>query len=477
MDKLTNRIIRFTPVIGVFLFVLGAMLATVSEYGTSVPFYDEWEAEAQFLYKNYSEGNLSISDLFEPHNGHRIVLTRAIALALYIVNAGWDPILQMIVNIFLHASLAAVLVNLLRTSLSEVSNSISVLATGVVFALPLSWMSILVAFQTQFYFMTLFSVSAIWAFSREKYIAGYLFATISIFSMTSGAFVLPAFCAMLMVEMIKEKTLPREKVFHLIVSIFLFIAVVVSLPSSPDAQAYYSQNIKDFIITLVATLSWPIRIGLGVGMLINIPMAILVCVAFTKKRVPNILIGLVAFVALQYLAMAIFRGAGGVPPANRYWEIMILGIWLNFSSLLYILHTLKMRSVRYLAIVWGIVSILGIVNLTYQALNSGLPERKEQSLIAKQLIKEYINSNDESVFSGYSSLEISHPNLDALVDIISDQTVKSNLPSEFGISKRDRLENAKKMLLSMKWLFMLSGGILVAASLVFGSKRPIGNGH
>lgn len=58
----------------------------ITQYGNATPYWDQWNAEAELLYKPYLEGNLSWSSLLAPHNEHRIFTTRILALGLLELN-------------------------------------------------------------------------------------------------------------------------------------------------------------------------------------------------------------------------------------------------------------------------------------------------------------------------------------------------------------------------------------------------------
>ena len=132
---------------GVFLLTTGLSLTAVVIYGVSVPFFDEWDAEASWLYTLYNSGNLSFEHFFSPHNGHRIIVTRAVSLSLFILNNGWNPILQMYVNATLHGLTALILfkhaVPLVKEKLLIPLTAFTIL----IFAVPYASMSLIVAFQ------------------------------------------------------------------------------------------------------------------------------------------------------------------------------------------------------------------------------------------------------------------------------------------------------------------------------------------
>ena len=78
---------------GLFLSVVGARLWLISKYGNSVPFWDQWDAEAAGLIQPILHRSFHWEVLFASHNEHRILCTRVIALLLFYMNRQWDPLL------------------------------------------------------------------------------------------------------------------------------------------------------------------------------------------------------------------------------------------------------------------------------------------------------------------------------------------------------------------------------------------------
>jgi len=449
---------------GAFLIVLGAMLWTVQFYGVSVPFYDEWEAEAGWLYKLYEQERLGVSEMFAPHNGHRIVFTRMAALSLYVVNGGWDPQLQLIVSAFLHALICVLLIKFGTLKLKDKNLALSISATVLLFAIPFSWLSILVAFQTQFYFMILFSILSLNYFSSAEYKLGYLFTILAIFSMTSGAFILPAFIAATLIEVIRNKSITKEQIVHTLISATIFTIFILTLPEETSDQDYYAQHLLGFIVTILAAISWPFRVSWGIGIIIYAPLLVFIIRAIFIARVPVFLLSLGMFISLQILAMGYFRGGEGVPPANRYWEIMIVGIWLNCMCVTYLANHSSIKFVKKAAIAWLFVAITGMASLGYQAFANGLPTRKAESLIAQSLITEFLETGRSGQFDGRTTFEVSHLNTNVLLNLLNDETVKNLLPSTLGIPNLDRLRATKLILLSSSPFLLIIGIALLGFS-------------
>lgn len=80
MPPASERFSWMLGLAGLFTLVLAAKLILIAHFGQPVPFWDQWDAEAYRLYKPYLEGTLQPQAFIEPHNEHRILLTRLLGI-------------------------------------------------------------------------------------------------------------------------------------------------------------------------------------------------------------------------------------------------------------------------------------------------------------------------------------------------------------------------------------------------------------
>ena len=93
--------------------ILGAKILLIARLGIPTPYWDQWDAEAAGLYLPWLEGRLDAAHWLAFHNEHRLVLTRASALALLWLTGSWDPIVQMLFNASVHVAAIGLLIALL----------------------------------------------------------------------------------------------------------------------------------------------------------------------------------------------------------------------------------------------------------------------------------------------------------------------------------------------------------------------------
>src|ERR1043166_4886362 len=148
--------------LALFLVVVGARFWLVSLYGSAVPIGDQWDGEAANLFKPWIEGTLRFGDLLQPHNEHRIFLSRLLALGLLWLNSQWDAQLEMAVNALLCGTIAVLVALALVRLFGGHARTLIILAVGLWLALPYGHENTLWGFQSSFYFLIFFSLLAIW---------------------------------------------------------------------------------------------------------------------------------------------------------------------------------------------------------------------------------------------------------------------------------------------------------------------------
>ena len=80
------------PYVAFASIVLGIKLLVIHHFGNATPFGDQWDAEADHLYRPWMDGSLHWHDLSIPHNERRIFTTRISALLLFELNGQvWIP--------------------------------------------------------------------------------------------------------------------------------------------------------------------------------------------------------------------------------------------------------------------------------------------------------------------------------------------------------------------------------------------------
>ena len=184
--------IRILYAVGVFLFVVGAKLWVVGEAGSSLPYQDQIDAEGESILRPWLEGRLNWQEFFAPHNEHRIVFTKLIALGVVAVNGQWDAYIQAVLNAFIHAGLLLIILNWLSRNLTGWRFHLVSLVSVSLWIVPFDWENTLQGFQSQIYLVLTFSaLQLIWVLGAERmnwrWWAGHLCGLFALGAMAGGS--------------------------------------------------------------------------------------------------------------------------------------------------------------------------------------------------------------------------------------------------------------------------------------------------
>ncbi len=424
----------------VFLTVAGSKFALIAHFGINVPFWDQWGGGAEATYLPWLEGNFGWQELFQPHNEHRIVPTRILSLLLLETNGLWDPLLQMVTNAMVHAC-AAVVLFLCLHRVCERAQSLIAIGVATLFSIPLNWENTLWGFQSQLYFLVLFSVLSLWIFTAApwgtlKWWGGWLFLMAACFSMGSGFFVAIAVGAVagLQVALQPEKFTSQRFLFA--VAALGTLVVFWLAVMAPHGTGATLQPLGSAIRNSLGLLSWPLSNHPWAFILVQAP-AIATVMLLIKRRSKMegplaSALGLVVWTFLQAGAIGLTRGMGG----SRYWDLFAVGLASNLALLTWLIAQFDTSRTRRLlpwfATLWclGIAGAAGWDFLNYQRptfsqLNHVRTEQADR-------LRRYLLSNDPAVLQSDDQLSMPlYPDLEKLQAMLQTPALRQILPAEF----------------------------------------------
>jgi hypothetical protein len=424
---------------GVFFSILASKFFLIFHFGSAIPFWDQWDGEASNLLIPFLEGRFDWGILFSPHNEHRIALTRLFVLALFLINGQWDPLVSMLAQAVLHASILTLLIAIIRPTLPFKSWSLLAVFTAVFYLSPFSWENTLWGFQSQFYFCLLFGLVGIWltwkyAELSAGWFLGILSLFVGLFSMGSGFLAIVAVISVSVYRFVLAP-LPRWKA-SVVVAIFLFLLVIgMQLLVTVSRHDFLrAQNILEFIKFLLLLLSWPTQL-LWVGLIFYLP--ILLMGIFTILRRPPrynyswLYAALGLWIMLSLFALAYGRANGGLP--SRYTDSLAFGLLISLACALYLEAMLgeKLRKIMRASVAMGVAIMFGgIFHITSEKLFTDIPNRKSWEFYQKKYITEFLFNGDDKNFATASEPgHISYHTPKRLTEILNNPSLQKILPS------------------------------------------------
>jgi hypothetical protein len=505
---------------GVGLIIVGLRWSLLQRYGNEVPYWDEWPAGAMNLFKPWTEMRFSWELLFAPHNEHRIALTRLWDLSFFSLNGRWDPLLMQTLNAIVAGLNIGLLTWFSGRSVTRLKTVWALVAAGLAFIVPFAYSNLLIAFQSQFFFLLLLGIVAISLWSRERttwaLTGGGLFcAGLALFSVGSGLLVAVtlAFAAVwrgwhetngrwgwrwgvsLAAGMVAAGWLTRAAHLqpadagqvavaagrYLAWPASNLVTLIADWPASsrylPAAVANWPGADAPWIPAIAGFLGrnpWSeITLNWALGLCLNAPCLLLLARAIARgpTGVPRFPALMALWFFLNIAAMAIARaGDRLVPP--RYQDILALGIFLNITALAsarplasgyrWMRHGRRTLLAGYSVLLVGSIAVTAVGIFRVQ-----LPRKHAENLAATALIQEYMASGDARVFLNQPANHVPWPTGETeLPKVLSDPTVKTFLPvALYPAGKRPPypwLSRATRWALSLSWLLTLAGALSVS---------------
>jgi hypothetical protein len=424
--------------IGLALFLIGVKLVFIAHFGSAVPYWDQWDAEAAFLYKPYIEwGTVPQQLLFSAHNEHRIVLTRLLSLLLFELDGGWDPVLQMVVNAGLHVTAILILVSIAQRILQAEQMMLLVLFSAFVFLLPLGWENLLAGFQSQFYLLLIFSLLALNIFTvadgfSVKWWLALFFSVCAFFSMASGALIgAAAFCVVVLQMICSLRRGLREYAAAAVLLVVTGV-MIAYVPRIVPHDVLKAHSLKDLVRAILLCVDYPGR-NIWSGIWINLPLFAYV-VYVLRNRPPLrsthwIVFGIIVWWVGQIVSLAYGRAIA--PTSSRYLDLIIVSLPLNFSILL-MGYALAKRSWRPpvlgLTILWVFITVPGLIHVTMTSAFPSVAEREAQSREQQANVEKFLATNDIAALQGKPLLSVPYPSPERLGMLLSDPIIRTFLP-------------------------------------------------
>lgn len=455
---------RVTPWL-VFLAALLARFTYVSLYAGSIPFWDQWDAEADRLLLPWVNGTWHWLNLFSPHNEHRIALTRLLTLALFELNHHqWDNLVEAYACAAVFASMDAMLYAKLCRGLPGRLQQLGLLAFVILLAaLPFAWENIVCGFQSQFYFMALIaiamqSVAAFGAGSSRDVFLLLVLATISLFTMASGLIACLAVMVTIAMRLRSKESTPRYFAALVFVSMALMAMVGLMItPSPPYHESLKAHGLFEHVSSLLVNLAWPWQPSLSrrwslAIFLLWLPTLIWIIRLLQGRgfgRTDAFAAGILAWVGLQFVAIAHGRGHDMRMLASRYMDIPAIGMILN----MYLALTQLTKTGRWTN--WGAacaflaIAGLGLARRQHSDMDA-LIQRHAFTVIETQHVRDYLATSNP-INLQQPHLYIPYPDAVRLQSLLDNPTIRTTLPRLTNEDYYSTQGVGRLSIMAMKW--------------------------
>jgi len=425
-----------------FLIVLGFKLLLIGNFNPITPFWDQWDAEGAVLYTPIIEGHFNWAVLISSQNEHRILFTRITNLGVFYGVGLWYPALQMVVNSFIHCTTIFIVVYLLTRGIKIYARSIAILAMTLVYVIPFDVENTLAGFQSQFYFVILFSVLSIYLISEASafsgmWIAGLMLSVASYFSMSSGSLTAVTASVVMALQLAVGARRPSAREY-VAVSVCVLLSVIevlnMQVVAFDDAQ-YGAHALSAFVKALIVQMSYPFH--MPYGLLQYTPSVILLFQVL--KRKPGLrayewsALAIVLWLASQLIAISYGRSIA--VKTSRYTDTQILGLVANLGIAFYLLrnrwstHAVNIFDRwRWLLILCVMVVALGAGTIRFGRIEYARARTFGEHLRRQtENTKTFLQTGDISALQDKPFLDVPYPDPQRLAILLSEPTIRSIL--------------------------------------------------
>lgn len=423
--------------LGSFLLIFAGKLFLISQFGNAVPYWDQWDAEAANLYLPYLKGSLKFGDLFLPHNEHRILWTRLLALCLFVVNGQWDPLLAMVAQAAFFSFIVAMAIILIPKP-TDCQGRLFLWVVGtVMFLFPFSWENTLWGFQSQFYFTLFFGFVGIHGTLRSILLGRHWFAGLAclwaaLFTTAGGFLAAMSVAGILALQTIlyPKDRMPRVTALCLVLlPAICGVLLRVQVPGHTPLQAKGMDEFFSFFFQLAA---WPTTSSF-VSCLFLFPFFWLGWTVLTKKCPSDdwtwLLLGLGSWHLLEMAALAYGRANSGL--ASRYTDSLAFGLIPVLAIIQSLCKDSKLGQASmfrfYTAAV--VISVLCGFWRDFPISLQVMITRKDLGSIQAAHLISFLKSDRPEVLYGHPFQHIPYPDAGRLVSLLREKELRQALPT------------------------------------------------
>lgn len=418
------------------LIIAAARLHFVETFGVPLPYWDQWDAEGDFLLRPWIEGRLELHNLWQPHNEHRIFPTRLLSLLIFNVTGVWDNLTGARVNILVATCIPLImLLFLMRQKALYGPRWLVLIVIIAQFSLPFAFENLLVGFQSQFYFLIIFTLLAIILASRYPdgllAMAGVLVLSwLSVLTMASGILTPLAAAGVYALQGFVKRELNWKHLGLAVLLLGLSIAGYAIMPQIEANQIYRARSISEVVEALRYILAWPVSEGWPAAIVLWIPALVMVPWLLRGRaltRADLFMAGCVMWSFAQAFAIAYGRGQSMGNVSSRYTELFTIGLIGNaWFAARFIEITIKNRRVVWLGAVFFVVFIMGHIT-RYDHDMQNVYESHYLSLKQESNVRKYLKTGDPSVLV-QRQFEIPYPDSVRLRSLLDNPTIRNILP-------------------------------------------------
>jgi len=422
-----------------FLTAFGAQLWTIWLYGSPIPIWDQWY-EADALFRPWSEGPLHGSDLFAIDSNNRAVMTNLLDLLVIKLNGRWDPLLQMAVNAFIHATFACGLAYCLWKFFGRKRGWLVCFLLMPFFALPYGGENAIWGYNSMWYFVNIFALATIvgLGFARAgswRWWLGFVAVVLGLLTMASGLVAPMAAGGLILLRTIKNRRMEKMDFITLALCIVLTVLGLLMVGMSQYNRPLQAHSFQEFTAALTHNLNWPFLNIPGMVFIIALPLVLLLVLYlrpnFQMTLAAELILTLALWSVLQSVMIAYGR-ANYVQfvAGSRYMDVLNIFVVASlFASVLLgqfweHKHIKRWGGLLLPLLFWGVI-LFGLCRISLVVVDDVLVVTREWNLIAEERTEAFLKTGDERELFKEPTVR---PDPKVTLGVLRDPKLQSILP-------------------------------------------------
>jgi len=460
----------------------GAKLVLMRNYGSDLPYMDEWDAVGRVLLVPQSRGELHVANFLEAQNEHRVVLSRLLSYGLLKGNGRWDGLVEMTASALIHAAFCAALLLFARRLVSGARFACVAVATTLLFVLAFDWENTLQGFQSQFYFLEWagFGLCVLCVPSTPlcaRWWAGLLVGAAGLGSMASG-FVGPAAAlAILLVRCTFRRRLgAKDGVAAGLLLLLCVVGLTTTTNHVPGNDVLIAHSVRQWIGAAATGLSWP-EFGWPLAFLVmQAPIVVLAAKLLGERRLEGdeaVLVALGLWAWLQVALVAYGRGNMGLVTSPRYTDLYAFGVSFVNVLALAVLCTRgpSKRTWGIFALLWIALFSCGLFARDREAYEVFLGEFKRAKPLEREHVRAFLSTGNIAALRSVPPSELPYPRPEALAEWLSSPAIRDVLPLDVRapaeLSPDQEAAGPGIAYPADRWLLRWAGTVTAAAGILF----------
>ncbi len=430
--------------LGGALLALAGRLWLIRNYGTALPYRDEWKAVAIDLLGPWLAGTLDWRAFVAPLNDHCLILTRSLAFLLVRLNGQWNNLLETALNALLVVPPLLLIGRTVGPALGRSGAVAWTLLAGLLLALPITAENTLWGIQSLVFFQVALSLVYLWAVATRTrcdavWWLGQLAGGLALLTQQSAVLAPVAAVFLLGWRLVRDADTRRNAAAGLAFAALWIVCYQALAPDFTVTAVFRADSWRLALDVCLRQLAWPLPHP-GWAFLFYAPFLWFAADRLLLRRrlapADALLLVVALWVGAQAAAIGYGRGGDTVGFVSRYCDFLLYGVSVNAACLL----LLWRESAGRIRLAAGLLGATWLVALAPGAHHETVASHSGYILIHRPAtnaanlaaVRDFIATRDPSVLSRDRVGETLYTYPPSVAELLVQSGFRALLPPETG---------------------------------------------